>query len=301
MGTTLTLLVIVGNKGVMAHVGDSRLYLRRTGKLHLLSNDHTLTNELVLKGMLSAKQGRESRYSHILTRSIGPHDAVEVETLMFDLLPGDVFLLCTDGLTKYIDQEDELLALLSREISEDSAQQLVDSANQRGGADNITAILVQFQAGSGATTVDAEEFQHRLSVMKSVFLFQGLSLSRLMRLLNIADSRRYQAGDRIMTEGDACQQICIILSGKVTYGSEAFVVGDSFGASSLFSKEVLHSDLVAAEPAQLLSIRGDDFQKLTRRVPKLGRRLLTQLVKHLSKELQQARGVGEDMHDTWTE
>ncbi len=301
MGTTLTLLLIVGNKGVMAHVGDSRLYLSRAGNLHQLSQDHTLVNELVQKGMLSAEDGSESPYGHILTRSIGPHDAVEVETLMFDLLPGDVFLLCSDGLTRYLDSEAEILALVDREVNEESARQFIESANCRGGADNITAIVVELQAAAGAAVLDAAEFEHRLNILKSVFLFQGLSLSRLMRVINIAASSRHRPGDRIMPQGEICHQLCVVLRGQVSYGSKTYAAGDCFGAQTLFCKQELHSDLVADEATQLLSIQGDDFQSLTRRVPRLGRRLLTQLARYLSKELQIAGKIDEDMDDTWTE
>ena len=301
MGTTLTLLVIVGDKGVMAHVGDSRLYLRRNQKVHQLSSDHTLANELVQGGMLSPQDSRESRYNHILTRSIGPQTSVEVETLLFDLLPGDVFLLCTDGLTKYVDEEDEILEVLSHEITEQSARQLVETANRKGGADNITVIVVEVQPRPDAAVLNSDEFQRRLDVMKSVFLFRGLSLSRLMRLMNIAKCQQYQAGERIFSEGETGRQLSIVLSGTVTYGPTTYRAGDSFGEASVFCDERMHFDLVAEQAVELLSIEGADFQALTRRFPKLGRRLLSVLARHLSEQLQIAREAGEDLLDTWTE
>lgn len=114
MGTTMTMLMILDNKAIMAHVGDSRMYLKRGGEIHQLSVDHTLANEMHLSGGLSKEEAATSRYQHVLTRSIGPHEFVDVDTLLFDLLPGDRILLCSDGLSNYFSDDSVIAELLAK-------------------------------------------------------------------------------------------------------------------------------------------------------------------------------------------
>src|SRR5205823_13230317 len=101
MGCTLTLLLVLGNKAAMAHVGDSRLYLLRSGKLSQLTTDHTMANELCLAGLITAAEVRDHQYAHVLTRAIGTQPSVVPDLLMMDVAPGDRFLLCSDGLADH--------------------------------------------------------------------------------------------------------------------------------------------------------------------------------------------------------
>lgn len=173
MGTTMTMLLVVGNKGIMSHVGDSRLYLLRDNKLHLLSSDHTLANEMLQVGGMTSEEANKSRYAHILTRSIGQQEAVQVESLLFDLFPGDVCLLCSDGLSRYMESPDQVTRLLREERLDSVPQKLIEFANLRGGVDNITAVVLKVEAGTGEKCPDPEKLQQCLQVMRSVFLFEG--------------------------------------------------------------------------------------------------------------------------------
>ena len=143
MGTTMTMLIVVDNKGIMSHVGDSRLYLLRDNELHLLSSDHTLANELLQRGAMSPDDFDASPYQHVLTRSVGSVAAVEAEMLLFDVLANDTFLLCSDGLTRYLEDDDELKEHLQRSDIASVADELVNLANLRGGKDNITVVIAR--------------------------------------------------------------------------------------------------------------------------------------------------------------
>jgi serine/threonine protein phosphatase PrpC len=103
MGCTLTMLLVAGRRAVMGHVGDTRLYLLREGKLHQLSHDHTMAADLARMGDIPKDEIKTHRLAHVLTRCIGGHTAVPVDTLSVDLLPGDRFILCSDGLSDYAD------------------------------------------------------------------------------------------------------------------------------------------------------------------------------------------------------
>ncbi len=198
MGTTLTLVVVANNKAIMAHVGDSQLYLSRESQLHLLSTDHTLANELVFSGRLSAEEGHASRLKNVLTRSLGPYKSVDVETLIFDLVPGDVLLLCTDGLTRYFKHTGEIAAYLDEDSFATASNQLIQIANDRGGADNVTAVVISIPSISESLN---EGFKDSISLWKSAFLFRGLSLGRLMRISNISSRIELAQGDAILRNG----------------------------------------------------------------------------------------------------
>lgn len=142
MGTTLTLLLLRPGVAFIAHVGDSRLYVLRQGVVKVATTDHTFVNALVQQGRLTPEQAANSKFSNVLLRAVGSKDYVEVETRMVRHQPGDVFVLCTDGLHGYL-KKGELASLVVPADLEGSAQRLIDLANQRGGKDNITAVLVR--------------------------------------------------------------------------------------------------------------------------------------------------------------
>ncbi len=145
MGATLTTGWINGTKLSIAHVGDSRAYLLRTGSLQQLTNDHSLVAEQVRRGILTPQQAEESEMQSVLLRALGANADVDVEVDEIDLLPRDVLLFCSDGLTRMV-SEPEIAGKLQAEMDPTSAaQKLVDLANERGGLDNVTVIVVRLQ------------------------------------------------------------------------------------------------------------------------------------------------------------
>ncbi len=141
MGTTATALMIYKEEAIVAHVGDSRIYLVRAGEIQQLSEDHSLVQEQYRAGLISAEQARNSRFRNIITRSIGFEDDVDVDMMVLKAEPGDVFLLCTDGLTTLVEDK-EISEIIVKNSCETAGQKLVDLANFRGGNDNITVLLV---------------------------------------------------------------------------------------------------------------------------------------------------------------
>lgn len=141
MGTTLTAFMPYEGKLYVGHVGDSRLYLLRDGKLSQLTNDHSLVAQMVESGHLKPEEAEAHPQRSIITRAIGGETNVEVDTLVEDILPGDRFLLCTDGLNTMLSDDDIATVLRDKEGLAEACQELVDWANDRGGHDNITVIL----------------------------------------------------------------------------------------------------------------------------------------------------------------
>lgn len=139
MGTTATALLLHGKNAFIAHVGDSRAYLIRHDQILQLSEDHSLVNEQLKAGLLTAEQARSSRFRNIITRSIGFESDVDVDMIALEVKPRDVFLLCTDGLTTLV-ADQEIRDIVSENYIHDAPQILIDIANHRGGDDNITVI-----------------------------------------------------------------------------------------------------------------------------------------------------------------
>jgi PPM family protein phosphatase len=148
MGTTLTALLLKSGRAYLAHVGDSRAYLYRDNRIEQLTEDHSWIEEQVKAGFMTPAEARESSLKHIITRSVGFERDVEVDLLAMPILMGDCFLLCSDGLSNTASIED-LRRALGQGYYSDVPKLLVDSANERGGDDNITVVLVYVANDAG--------------------------------------------------------------------------------------------------------------------------------------------------------
>lgn len=142
MGTTLTAVCFENDLVYLTHVGDSRAYLLRKRALMQLSSDHSLVNELVEKGELTPAEAMNHPQRNLITRCLGTNKKVEPDIIRLDYQPGDVWLLCTDGLSNYLRQGELAEQLLCGGSWNDKLQRLVDEALLRGGGDNITAVIV---------------------------------------------------------------------------------------------------------------------------------------------------------------
>ena len=142
MGTTVVAcLVVDAQRVVIGHVGDSRAYLWRDGRLQAMTRDHTIVEELVDRGLLSAEEAERHPYKNVLSRNLGAKPETRVDCLHLELRPGDRLLLCSDGLTDMVKESEIAEVLASRAASEDACGALVDLALEHGGRDNVTVIV----------------------------------------------------------------------------------------------------------------------------------------------------------------
>ena len=154
MGTTLTAAMLHDDEVAFGHVGDSRAYLLRDGQLKRLTKDHSLVEELRRQGRLTEEQAEEHPQRSIITRALGPEPSVNVDTMTFPARDGDVFLLCSDGLTTMVSDDEIREILVNSRNLRAAVNQLVDAANAEGGRDNITAVAFRV---ADADAKDAEE------------------------------------------------------------------------------------------------------------------------------------------------
>jgi PPM family protein phosphatase len=163
MGTTLTAVYVGPEEVAIAHVGDSRAYCLRDGELLRLTDDHSLVDELIREGRLTPEEAEEHPQRSIITRALGPEETVEVDTRSFRARPGDVYLLCSDGLTSMVPEARlaEILGVHHR--LRDAGEALIAEANRAGGRDNITVILLRLEEVEVSGEQDADWDRHTTS------------------------------------------------------------------------------------------------------------------------------------------
>jgi serine/threonine protein phosphatase PrpC len=140
MGTTLTALLLHGSRAHIVHAGDSRCYMFRDGKLRQLTDDHTWIAEQLRTGSISEAEAKISKFRHVITRSIGFERDIDADLRSVPVAPGDCFLLCSDGMSNYVEQG-ELERLIAMTWYRRLPEQLIALANDRGGDDNITVVV----------------------------------------------------------------------------------------------------------------------------------------------------------------
>jgi len=298
MGTTCSLILLCGPpaglRGFIGHVGDSRIYLVRAGQTHQLTEDHSLVNELVRRGRLKKEdidQSPYKQYKNAVTRAVGVYESVEVETFDLDVLPGDDFLLCTDGLYAYLGDK-ELPLLLSANKVNEIPKALIELANEGGGHDNITAVVVRVpDERPQAVDTRAEEFQLKLEVLKGMPLFRYLTYTELVRVMNITEMREVAAGEAVIREGEAGTEMFVLLSGAVRLHQEDAVItvlgkGDHFGEMGLVDRTPRSLSATVTEACRLLVIKRTDFYDIVRKEPGLSVKLLWSFVQVLAERLR---------------
>jgi serine/threonine protein phosphatase PrpC len=297
MGTTATVLLIAGApdhlRGFIAHVGDSRVYLARQGQSHMLTEDHSLMNELVRRGKLTRGQIESSpykQYKNAVTRAVGVYQSVEVDTFDFDILPGDRFLLCSDGLYAYLD-EATLPQVLSDGDVKDTPTKLIDLANNGGGHDNITSVVVRIGDNSSGLAPRMSEAAVKLDVLKAMQMFRYLSYKELVRVANIAEIIEVAPDHTIFSQGQTGDAMYVVLSGSVRLSKDGAVVarldkGQHFGEMSLVDRSVRSLNAVTAEPTRLITINRKDFYEIIKKEPQLAVKLLWSFVQVLGARLR---------------
>lgn len=288
MGSTVVVALFAADRAFLAHVGDSRAYLLREGTATLLTEDHSLLFELLRQGRLTRAQAARFPMKNVVTRALGTRGAVEADVLEVPVLPGDRFLLCSDGLHGYV--EDERLPRLAGEGPLQAvADRLVAFANAGGGSDNISAVIAEVKSIDGDPT-SAREMTRRL---RGVPLLSGLTAAEILRLVSVAEHRLAAPGDVLVKEGDRSEGLHLLLSGAVEvrrgvlFGAR-LGPGATFGETSLLEDRPPDASVVALEPSHVAVVGRRAFEVLSAQAPATALRLMRQLARSLSRRLRMA-------------
>jgi len=161
MGSTVTMLVVHGGYGILGHAGDSRLYRTRDRQIDQISTDHTLVQRMVDAGKIKPEDAESHPKAHVLVNAVGVMETCEVDVQMFEAHAGDRFLLCSDGLSKYVDQPDTLAYFLAIEDSAIAADELIKWILEGEADDNVTVLVVDIVEGQvSSAKVDLESVSH---------------------------------------------------------------------------------------------------------------------------------------------
>jgi serine/threonine protein phosphatase PrpC/CRP-like cAMP-binding protein len=294
MATTCCALLIAGDRGFIAHVGDSRIYLLRGGQVHQITEDHSLINELVKRGKIKRDEIDTSpyaKYKNAVTRALGAHESVEADTLDFDVLPGDQFLLCSDGLYAYF-KDSDLPSLMTADDVTEVPPRLVALANEGGGHDNITALVVRVaEKATQEAVARASDLENKVDVLRGMPLFKHLSYKEIIRVLNLTMVRDFKPGEAILVEGAPGEELFVLLGGKVRlHKGEAFIThlgrGDHVGEMALVDRSPRSASATAEEPTRALALRRREFYEIIRKEPPLATKLLWSFVQVLTERLR---------------
>jgi len=291
MGTTLCMLLIAGRRGFIGHVGDSRIYLLRGDQVHQLTEDHSLVNELIKRGRLKPGDVFDSPYKNAVTRAVGVYESVEVDTLDFDILPSDNFLLCSDGLSCYLDNE-MTRHLLGAENVKEIPDRFIELANNAGGKDNITSIVVRIQAEANDSRNERmSEVRLKLDTLRAIPLFKYLSYKGLVKVMNITDSRRVPTGELIFEEGSRGEDFYLILQGRVAISKGGLLLaelgpGGHFGEMAMVDKSPRSATARVVEDSKVLVIQRQQFYETMRRDPNMAVKLMWSFIQVLNTRLR---------------
>ena len=291
MGTTLSALLVLGHQAFIGHVGDSRIYLARSGRIQQVTEDHTVHNELIKRGKLTREQIDRVQQKSAITRAVGVYERVEVDTLVIDVTAGDVFVLASDGLHGYLAAPEELREPLALE-GEASVTALIALANDRGGKDNITAVVVRVGEEGVVDAERAKRLALKRDVLANMPLFSRLTERELLRVMQAVEVREYKDGDLVIREGDKGDELFIVLDGKVcvSRGDQVlthFGQGEHVGEMALIRSVPRSASVSAVGPAELIAIRRADFFEILRKEHEISVKMLWQFLGVLADRLDQ--------------
>lgn len=299
--TTVEVLLILEDYAVLGHIGNSRTYRVRDGKTSLLTRDHT-HYESMLESGLWTKDHLNPQFKKRLIRAVGLEETVAVVPQSVSLALGDIFVLCTDGLSDYLTETPEdsgkEISDLSVKVSVDQLPTaLVDFAFKKGSKDNITALVIQVVQTPG---VNAEIFniaytKKQVETLRNIPILSEIrnDEASLLKIHSLATPVKVKAGTTIIREGDQSDEMFIIVNGSVdvVFKNESVAArkeGDVVGEMGFFNRAPRSTSVVAATEVLLLSVRRVDYDAMVRVDKELGLKIAAGIIRDLSTRVQKS-------------
>lgn len=291
MCTTVCALVILDDFAILSHVGDSRIYLHRSGQVHQLSEDHKYAIEMVKRGLMKPEEAAQSPQANVLTRAVGIQPAVQVDTLQLELADGDLFMLCTDGLHNYADRA-ELKNRFASGDPEKLPTELVEFAKAQGGSDNITVICVKLDM-ERATRDDVVDVLKKTEIFGKIPMFRYLGYTEMTKVLAIAHLKSFTAGAAVVKQGDPSDDMYIIAAGETDVLKNNVKIaerkkGDFFGEMGIFDNAPRSATVVAKSDVTAITLHRKDLLELLRRESQIAVKLLWALNRELNERIRKS-------------
>ncbi|RAL23768.1 hypothetical protein DL240_06330 [Lujinxingia litoralis] len=304
MGTTCTALLISGAHGFVGHVGDSRLYRVRQGEVEQVTTDHSLLNEMIRQGKLPADtRERDFPHNNAVTRAVGVREFVEVDAFEFGIDRGDRMMMCSDGLSGYFEEEIDVLDMTSGDDLQEIITRCIDFANESGGKDNITVIVVD------AVDAQANQPDQALELVRATSYFHYLSGQELEHIWRLGKVVEFEPDQEVTSPVSVAHCLFVILKGSVSLhldGKRVSVLttGEHFGEMALIDAQDDNDNRLlvrSLEPTTLFSIARDEFMGILRSDPGLAIKLLWNFVQVFADRLQSVPAEYRFSPDDWRE
>lgn len=305
MGTTCTALVLAGDRGFVGYVGDTRIYRLRQEEAKQITMDHSLLNEMIRQGKIPADTSEaDFPYKNAVTRAVGVREFVEVDTFELKVDDGDRFVICSDGLSDYLDESSPLLELMGGDDPQETTTVCIDHANQSGGKDNITVIVIDCELPD---LDQAEEAARVIEILRNTAYFHYLSQPELEHIRKLASRTDYAAEEMLLEAEESNDKLFILLKGSVSLQLEGkhlsvLTTGEHFGEMALIDAQNEQDASLAVQalkPTEVLTIGRDQFTDLLRTAPALAIKLLWNFVQVFADRLQSVPAELRFMPDEW--
>lgn len=280
MGCTLEAALVLGRTAFVAHVGDARTYFVRAGHARQITEDHSVVAEKVRRGVMTAEQAKVAPSRNLITRAVGNLPTLRVDTMVMSFAEGDRLVLVSDGVTRYI--EDAELGVLCHSGDPACPGDVVGLARSRGGADNITTVVVAGHPDLALpiAAVDLDE-------LRRSWLLEGLTGRELRRVAEVVEKRTVKSGRVLFREGTIGDELFIVLEGQVTITSGGRTLatcgpGDVLGEVALLDPPARSATALVTLPARLAVISRHGFEQLLREDEGVASRILWALAHRLS-------------------
>ncbi len=282
MGTTFTGFLVAGGDAVFAHAGDSRAYLVRDGIPIQLSEDHTVVARLEAAGLRGQQVTQDPRqWQGVLTNALGIGEGARVATFIVPLYSGDRFLLCSDGISEYVTEEEVGAIMTAAPSPARSAQKYVDTALERGGADNATAVVIKV-IEAGETKIPQDQLQRDEAVLEASPLFGVLNPRERLRAVRITTPQEFSEGRAIPSVALGDRVAYVVLDGAAALpDGSAARAGDVIYPQALLDDAGQSHTVRASTAIRLLVIRANDFRELAADDEELGVKLRDALAEML--------------------
>lgn len=284
MATTTTALQVTGSTGIIGHVGDSRVYMIRGDQIYQITEDHTLFQQLLNRGGLNEDEARKFPHRNVLSRSVGIRPKVEIDLLLVDVVSGDKFVICTDGVTDVL-QPSEVLSVVTALPPKEAVARLIERTIEESGHDNASLVLIE----ASGDVPDAHKLrtEQKVDLLNNVFLFKDLSFQETIRVLRVVREFAAEDGDVLIREGDMGDELFILVEGAavVTQGTVYLTTiesGNHFGELGLIGDGVRTATVVAEGKCTLLAISRRDFFDLVNSDHNLAVRLMWGFLQNLA-------------------
>lgn len=300
MGTTVSVMLLAGERAFIAHVGDTRIYRLRDGLLLQLTEDHSLVTEM-RRGMYMTREqidALDGRLKNQITRAVGVNETVAVDTFSVDVEIGDRFLLCSDGLHGLV-PEDELGELVGFPELVEASSRLVDRANAAGGRDNITAIVVELSAPL------TPEGHHRIwpiyEVARTSSLFQGLADLELATVVERVQVLPLQAGEALVRDTSPLPGLFVVLDGELQVLRQAELIttlrrSDFFAEDAMLIERSAGATLIASSAGGSVALlERRVFEDLMRTMTNVALKLALAVGRALARKVEASAREGGQM------